>query len=163
MNEVPQVPRKSGLWKVLQQTVPYEDRSHLREATFTGIFAFLCYTPTLPWPDRGFIGYGGDGWALWPPLLLTVVLTACLLDDHLERSPRDRVLAVLLQLGIYFAGTAMFLAIVHEESISSRAIVRTFIATMPLQFAFGSSRTLVKWKHRSEPTRYDRFGSPYLR
>lgn len=155
--------QKTWLDRVLQQ-VKREDRSAWQHLlVFMGLVA-LCVIPPTIWSDRGFIGYGGDGWALWPALVTVIVLILAMLDDHLERSPRDRVLAVLLEMGFYFGMYALLVSFLplKDHSISGRALFRATLTTGPLAFALDCSRTMVRWKHHSDATRYDRFGDPYL-
>ena len=160
MEGAPQKPR-GPRWN---ETVAREDRSILHNAIVGALFAILCVLPAAIWPDRGFLGSGDDRWAYWPPLLVLAVLTVCMLDDHLERSPRDRVLGVLWQGGLFLVMFAVIARILHlnEDPIPVRAGYRAIAGIAPLLFGLNSSRAMVKWAHRSQRIRYDRFGNPYL-
>lgn len=160
MEEAPQVPR-GPQWL---RTVEREDHSFLHNAIVAFGFVVACVLPAAIWPDRGFLRIGDDGWALWPPLLLGIALALALLDDHLERSPRNRVLTVLYWLGFYVVMIAVLTTVMHlsRDPVPARAWYRASGAVAPLVYGLNSSRTMVKWAHRSDRIRYDPSGSPYL-
>lgn len=160
MEEAPQK-RRGPPWA---ETVAPEDRSILHNMVVAFAFALVRVVPAAIWPDRGFMDYGGNGWAFWPAFLLLVVLSACLLDDHLERSPRDRVIAVLYQMGCFLVSSAVIARFthVHHDPIQAQVSDQTIATFGWLFFGLNSSRTMVKWAHRSQRIRYDRFGEPYL-
>ncbi len=160
MDEAPQKPR-GPQWN---RTVEREDRSVLHDAIVAFAFVVLCFVPAAIWPDRGFPGPGGDGWAAWPPLLLGIVLTLCLIDDHFERSPRDRVLVVLSWFVFYIASIAVLATVMHwnQDPVPARAWYRAACAVAPLVYGLNSSRTMVRWARHSQGIRHDASGSPYL-
>ena len=157
MKAAPQEPRVPR-WI---ETVAPEDRSTLHNAIVAFAFAVVCIVPPAIRPDFGWLG---EGWAYWPPLVLVAVLGLCMLDDHVDRSPRDRVRAVVWHVGVFFVMFAMITPVLHpsDDPIPLRAGYRAIVEIAPLLFGLNSSRTMVRWAHHSQRIRYDRSGDPYL-